>query len=244
MNKAIKLQNVTKAFASKIAVDSVNLDIEGGKITGFLGPNGAGKTTTINMIVGILSPTHGKVTVNGYDVTTDGYESKKLISYIPDNPLLYETMTGFEYLNFIANVYQMDPELAQEEVEKYAKIFELDFALDQTISGYSHGMQQKLALIGGLIHDPDYFILDEPMVGLDPKSSFNLKEIMRQRSDDGKVVLFSTHVMEVAQNVCDDIIIINNGKIIARGSVEEIKELVPEAEGNLEKIFLELTKND
>ncbi len=155
MNKAIKLQNVTKAFASKIAVDSVNLDIEGGKITGFLGPNGAGKTTTINMIVGILSPTHGKVTVNGYDVTTDGYESKKLISYIPDNPLLYETMTGFEYLNFIANVYQMDPELAQEEVEKYAKIFELDFALDQTISGYSHGMQQKLALIGGLIHDPD-----------------------------------------------------------------------------------------
>lgn len=244
MNKAIKLQNVTKAFASKIVVDSVNLDIEGGKITGFLGPNGAGKTTTINMIVGILSPTHGKVTVNGYDVTTDGYESKKLISYIPDNPLLYETMTGFEYLNFIANVYQMDPELAQEEVEKYAKIFELDFALDQTISGYSHGMQQKLALIGGLIHDPDYFILDEPMVGLDPKSSFNLKEIMRQRADDGKVVLFSTHVMEVAQNVCDDIIIINNGKIIARGSVEEIKELVPEAEGNLEKIFLELTKND
>lgn len=244
MNKAIKLQNVTKAFASKIAVDSVNLDIEGGKITGFLGPNGAGKTTTINMIVGILSPTHGKVTVNGYDVTQDGYGSKKLISYIPDNPLLYETMTGFEYLNFIANVYQMDPELAQEEVEKYAKIFELDFALDQTISGYSHGMQQKLALIGGLIHDPDYFILDEPMVGLDPKSSFNLKEIMRQRADDGKVVLFSTHVMEVAQNVCDDIIIINNGKIIARGSVEEIKELVPEAEGNLEKIFLELTKND
>ena len=244
MNKAIKLQNVTKAFASKIAVDSVNIDIEGGKITGFLGPNGAGKTTTINMIVGILSPTHGKVTVNGYDVTTDGYESKKLISYIPDNPLLYETMTGFEYLNFIANVYQMDPELAQEEVEKYAKIFELDFALDQTISGYSHGMQQKLALIGGLIHDPDYFILDEPMVGLDPKSSFNLKEIMRQRADDEKVVLYSNHVMEVAQNVCDDIIIINNGKIIARGSVEEIKELVPEAEGNLEKIFLELTKND
>ena len=244
MNKAIKLQNVTKAFASKLAVDSVNLDIEGGKITGFLGPNGAGKTTTINMIVGILSPTHGKVTVNGYDVTQDGYESKKLISYIPDNPLLYETMTGFESLNFIANVYQMDPELAQEEVDKYAKIFELDFALDQTISGYSHGMQQKLALIGGLIHDPDYFILDEPMVGLDPKSSFNLKEIMRQRADDGKVVLFSTHVMEVAQNVCDDIIIINNGKIIARGSVEEIKELVPKAEGNLEKIFLELTKND
>lgn len=244
MNKAIMLQNVTKDFGSKIAVDSVNLDIESGKITGFLGPNGAGKTTTINMIVGILSPTHGKVAVNGYDVTTDGYESKKLISYIPDNPLLYETMTGFEYLNFIANVYQMDPEFAQEEVEKYAKIFELDFALDQTISGYSHGMQQKLALIGGLIHDPDYFILDEPMVGLDPKSSFNLKEIMRQRADDGKVVLFSTHVMEVAQNVCDDIIIINNGKIIARGSVEEIKELVPEAEGNLEKIFLELTKND
>lgn len=244
MNKAIMLQNVTKAFGSKIAVDSVNLDIEGGKITGFLGPNGAGKTTTINMIVGILSPTHGKVTVNGYDVSKDSYESKKLVSYIPDNPLLYETMTGFEYLNFIANVYQMDPELAQEEVEKYAKIFELDFALDQTISGYSHGMQQKLALIGGLIHDPDYFILDEPMVGLDPKSSFNLKEIMRQRADDGKVVLFSTHVMEVAQNVCDDIIIINNGKIIARGSVEEIKELVPEVEGNLEKIFLELTRND
>ena len=244
MNKAILLENVTKAFGSKIAVDNANLDIDGGKITGFLGPNGAGKTTTINMIVGILSSTHGRVTVGGYDVSKNAYESKKLISYIPDNPLLYETMTGTEYLNFIANVYDMDADLAMERVNEYAKIFELDFALDQTISSYSHGMQQKLALIGGLIHDPDYFILDEPMVGLDPKSSFNLKEIMRQRADDGKVVLFSTHVMEVAQNVCDDIIIINKGKIIARGSVEEIRQLVPEAEGNLEKIFLELTSND
>lgn len=244
MNKAISLQNVTKVFGSKVAVDNVNIEIDGGKITGFLGPNGAGKTTTINMIVGILSPTNGKVTVGGYDVSKDSYESKKLTSYIPDNPLLYETMTGIEYLNFIANVYEMDPNLAIQKVNEYAKIFDIEFALGQTISSYSHGMQQKLALIGGLIHDPDYFILDEPMVGLDPKSSFNLKEIMRQRADDGKVVLFSTHVMEVAQNVCDDIIIINNGKIIARGTVEDIKKLVPEANGNLETIFLELTKND
>lgn len=244
MKKTIEIINVSKKFGTKTAVNNVNLTIDGGKIFGFLGPNGAGKSTTINMIVGILSPSSGNVKVGGFDVTQNSYETKKLISYIPDNPLLYETMTGIEYLNFITNIFSVEPQIAEERIIEYATLFELQDDLNEYISSYSHGMQQKLAIIGGLIHDPEYFILDEPMVGLDPKSSFNLKEIMRKRADDGKVVLFSTHVMEVAQNICDEIAIINKGNIIANGTFEDIKKLVPEANGDLETIFLELTKND
>lgn len=237
----ITLENVTKRYGEKTAVDAVDIDVHAGEIFGFLGPNGAGKTTAIKMIVGLLRPDEGKITLDGIDVLRDPLEAKRHLSYVPDNPEIYNKMTGQQYLHFLASVYGITKEERDRRIQKYADAFEMTDSLPDFISAYSHGMQQKICLIGALLHEPDVFILDEPMVGLDPKSSFRLKELMRERCDAGKSVFFSTHVMEVAEKLCDRIAIINKGKIIAVGTLEEIRAQAKD-EGSLEKIFLELTE--
>ena len=237
----VRLSNVTKKFGSKVAVDQVTLELKPGEIFGFLGPNGAGKTTTIKMIVGILAQDQGEIIVDGIDVRKNPDEAKKRLFFIPDNPDLYETMTGKQYLNFIADAYELKSADRKEWILRYADDFEITGVLNDAISSYSHGMRQKLCLIGALIVDPYLFILDEPMVGLDPRAAFKLKQLMRAHCDAGKIVFFSTHVMEVAEKLCDRIAIINHGKIVAAGTLEEIRSAVQE-EASLEQIFLELTE--
>lgn len=237
----LELTGVTKRFGSKTAADHVDLKVNAGEIFGFLGPNGAGKTTTIKMIVGLLKPDEGKILVDGVDVAQEPLEAKRRLSFVPDNPEVYEKMTGMQYLNFLSNVYELSLEERESRIRRYTEVFEMTSNLSEDISGYSHGMQQKICLIGALLHEPRILILDEPMVGLDPKSSFRLKELMRERCDGGNTVFFSTHVMEVAEKICDRLAIIKEGKIIALGSFEEIKAQAEE-EGSLEKIFLELTE--
>ena len=239
----LKLQNLSKTYSKGTvkAVDNVNLDIEPGEIFGFLGPNGAEKTTTIKMIVGLLKPDSGKVFINEIDVWENPIEAKSQISYVPDSPEIYDKLKGIEYLNFIADMYEIPKDIREERMEKYLEIFNLKNAVGDIIGSYSHGMKQKLVLISALLHEPNLFILDEPMVGLDPKSSFQLKEIMRERCDEGKTVFFSTHVLEVAEKLCDRIAIINKGRIIALGTMDELRSHAEERE-SLEKIFLELTE--
>ncbi len=237
----VRLSNVTKKFGSKVAVDQVTLELKPGEIFGFLGPNGAGKTTTIKMIVGILAQDQGEIIVDGIDVRKNPDEAKKRLCFIPDNPDLYETMTGKQYLNFIADAYELKSADRKERILRYADDFEITGVLNDAISSYSHGMRQKLCLIGALIVDPYLFILDEPMVGLDPRAAFKLKQLMRAHCDVGKIVFFSTHVMEVAERLCDRIAIINHGKIVAAGTLEEIRSAAQE-EASLEQIFLELTE--
>jgi ABC-2 type transport system ATP-binding protein len=239
----LKLENVTKSYnkGEVKAVDNISFEVKPGEIFGFLGPNGAGKTTTIKMIVGLLKPDNGRILVKGIDNQKNPIEVKKLISYVPDNPEVYDRLTGIEYLNFMADVYEVSKDERSERIEKYLEIFKLKDAINDPIKSYSHGMKQKVVLIGALIHDPQLFILDEPMVGLDPKSAFDLKEIMRKRCEEGKTVFFSTHVLEVAEKICDRIAIINKGKIIAQGTMEELKQQSVNKE-SLENIFLELTE--
>jgi ABC-2 type transport system ATP-binding protein len=241
----LKIQNLSKTYGKgKVkAVDNISLEVRPGEIFGFLGPNGAGKTTTIKMIVGLLKPDNGKVFLDNIDVWENPMEAKMNISFVPDTPEVYDKLKGIEYLNFIADVYGIPEDIRQDRIEKYLDIFELRNAIGDFIGSYSHGMKQKLVLISALIHDPKLFILDEPMVGLDPKASFHLKEIMRQRCNEGKTVFFSTHVLEVAEKLCDRIAIINRGKIIALGTMDELRKHSEEKE-SLENIFLELTENE
>ncbi len=237
----IELRNLSKSYGQKKAVDGVDLDVLPGEIFGFLGPNGAGKTTTIKMIVGLLAPDSGSIRVKGIDVKKEPLEAKRRMSYIPDTPELYPNLTGRSYLNFLADVYGVDLEKRDGLIEEYAETFEMRGAIDQFISSYSHGMKQKMAIMGALIHEPDLLIMDEPMVGLDPKSSFRLKEIMRDMCNEGRSVFFSTHVMEVAEQLCDRLAIIDRGRIRALGTMDEIRALAEDG-GSLEKIFLELTQ--
>jgi len=241
----IKLQNVSKSYSkgSVKAVDNINLDVKSGEIFGFLGPNGAGKTTTIKMIVGILKQDSGNITIDGIDTIDNPIEAKMKFSYVPDSPELYDKLTGIDYLNFLSDIYKVSKEDRIDRIKKYSSLFEIENSLGDFIESYSHGMKQKLALVGALVHEPDIFILDEPMVGLDPKSAFNLKKHMRERCENGKTVFFSTHVMEVAEKICDRIAIISKGKIIAVGTIEELRNMADD-ETSLENIFLELTEND
>lgn len=241
----LKISNLSKSYSKGAvkAVDDISIQVKPGEIFGFLGPNGAGKTTTIKMIVGLLKPDNGKILVDNVDVQEDSLRAKSLISYVPDNPEIYAKLDGIEYLNFIADVFEVSVKQRKERIERYSKMFNIDQALGDMIESYSRGMRQKLALTSSLLSDPSLFILDEPMVGLDPKSSFNLKEIMREMCDKGSSVFFSTHVMEVAESLCDRIAIINNGKIVALGTMEELRSNAKES-GTLEKIFLELTENE
>ncbi len=238
----IEISNLSKAYNKGAikAVDNLNLKINDGEIFGFLGPNGAGKTTTIKMMVGLLNSDEGSININGYDIQKQPLEAKKIMGYAPDNPDVYEKLTGIEYLNFIADVYNVPVKDRKERMEYLLDMFGLIDAAPDLIKSYSHGMRQKIVLTGALIHNPSLWILDEPMVGLDPKSSFQLKELMRKHCDNGNVVFFSTHIMEVAEKLCDRIGIINKGKLIAIGTVEELKKR--ENSESLENIFLELTE--
>lgn len=236
----ISFNQLTKRFGDKVAVNNLNLTVQDGEIFGFLGPNGAGKTTTIKMLVGLLEPSTGQISVNNIDVRQNPLEAKRLLSYVPDNPDIYDKMTGKQYLDFLGAVYNLDPVMADKTIRYYADLFEITDALNDLIGSYSHGMKQKLVLVGALFHNPHTLVLDEPMVGLDPKSSFNLKEIMRQRCSQGLSVFFSTHVMEVAEKICDRIAIINHGNIIAVGTMDELRAMAHGGQ-TLEELFLELT---
>ncbi len=237
----ISLKNVTKIYNKTYkAVSNLDINIEAGEIVGFIGPNGAGKTTTIKMLTGILAPTEGSIVLNGYNIQTDSLLAKKEFGYVSDDPNAFLKLKGIEYLNFIADIYGVDTQKRIDLISHYSKLLDMESALNDRISSYSHGMRQKIMIIGVLIYDPNLLILDEPLTGLDPQSSYKLKEIMKERTAAGKSVFFSTHVLEVAEKLCDRIIIINKGSKIYEGTLESLKETYNDL--SLEEIFLELTK--
>ncbi|HOH89106.1 MAG TPA: ABC transporter ATP-binding protein [Bacillota bacterium] len=240
----IELINVNKSYSGIVkAVDDLTLTIPEGQITGFLGPNGAGKTTTIKIITGVLNADSGSITINGKNIRENPLEAKRQFGYVPDNPDMFLRLKGMEYLNFMADIYNVPGELRRERIKGLAESFEMEAALTDQIQSYSHGMRQKIVIMGVLIHDPSVWILDEPMTGLDPKSSFTLKEMMKTHAAAGKTVFFSTHVLEVAEKLCDRVAIINKGKLLFYGTMEEMRENF-RSNGSLEKIFLELTENE
>ena len=212
----IELKNVYKSYVmGKNAVENINLTVNDGEIFGFLGPNGAGKTTTIKMITGILKPTSGKILISGKDIENESIQAKKNFGYIPDNPNMFLKLKWIEYLNFIADVYDLLPAYRKQKIEQLSEKFEMINNLSSKISDYSHGMRQKIFIMGVLLHEPQNWIMDEPMTGLDPKGSYLLKELMREHANKGNAVFFSTHILEVAEKICDKIGIINNGKLVA-----------------------------
>lgn len=240
----IEIKNVTKIYGGKVkAVDNLSLTLKPGEIFGFLGPNGAGKTTTIKMLTGITDPDSGEIIVNGIELAEEPIRYKNQFGFVPDSPDIFLRLKGIEYLNFMGDIYQVDSIHRKERIENLAKRFDMENALNDSISSYSHGMRQKIILMGALIHDPSLWILDEPMTGLDPKSSFYLKEMMREHADKGNVVFFSTHVLEVAEKICDRVGIINKGKLMFCGTMNELRAMVSENEG-LEQIFLEMTNDE
>ncbi|MBE6110656.1 MAG: ABC transporter ATP-binding protein [Erysipelotrichaceae bacterium] len=231
----LKIEHLTKTYGNTKAVDDLTLHIQPGEIFGFIGHNGAGKSTTLKSAVGILPFDNGEITINGHSIKTDPVTCKKDLAYIPDNPDLYEFMSGIGYLNFIADIFGISSDDRQERIRRYADTFELTSSLAQPISAYSHGMKQKLALISALIHEPKLIIMDEPFVGLDPKASHLLKQMMREHCDQGGAIFFSTHVLEVAEKLCDKVAIIKQGKLVKVGTMEEVK-----GDDSLEEVFLEL----
>ena len=231
----LKINNLTKTFGDKKAVDNLTLHINSGEIYGFIGHNGAGKTTTIKCCCGILQFDQGEIYIDGISVKDNPLACKQKIAYIPDNPDLYDFMTGIQFLNFVADVFGVSSDDRDSRIQKYADMFEITGDLAQPISAYSHGMKQKLAIISALIHEPKLIIMDEPFVGLDPKASHLLKETMREMCDKGAAIFFSTHVLEVAEKLCDKVAIIKQGKLIRSGTMEEVK-----GDDSLEDVFLEL----
>ncbi|MCQ2551111.1 MAG: ABC transporter ATP-binding protein [Clostridia bacterium] len=230
----LKITNLTKTFGEKKAVDDLSLEINQGEIFGFIGHNGAGKTTTLKACVGIHDFDNGEILINGHSIQDEPLICKRDLAYIPDNPDLYDFMTGIKYLNFVADIYGIGQE-RYERIEKYAKAFEIYDDLNKVISEYSHGMRQKLALISAWIHSPKLILMDEPFVGLDPKASHLLKQMMRDFCDEGGAIFFSTHVLEVAEKLCDKVAIIKGGKLIKVGTMEEVK-----GDESLEEVFLDL----
>lgn len=237
----IDAHELTKLYGEKTAIREVTFVVQPGEIFGFLGPNGAGKTTTIKIIAGLLHPTSGTVSVAGYDVLEQPLQAKAANGYVPDTPNLYAKLTGRELLRFVADLYEIDPQKAPERIEELLRLFDLTEAGDDTIDSYSHGMQQKIALAAALMHDPKVLILDEPTVGLDPKSARLIKDILRQLADRGAAVFLSTHILEIAERMCDRIGIINKGELIAIGTMEELRAMGTRGETSLEDIFLSLT---
>ena len=231
----LDIQHLTKTYGEKKAVDDLTLHIAPGEIYGFIGHNGAGKTTTLKAAVGILQFDSGEITVGGRSIKTDPLGCKRQLAYIPDNPDLYDYMTGIKYLSFIADVFGVNAATRQARIREYAELFELTGDLTQPIAAYSHGMKQKLSIIAAWLHDPKLIIMDEPFVGLDPKASHLLKTMMRQVCDDGGAIFFSTHVLEVAEKLCDKVAIIKSGRLIRSGTMEEVK-----GDDSLEDVFLEL----
>ena len=236
----IKFENVTKVYNKTVrAVDDISFNVKGGEIVGFIGPNGSGKTTTMKMLTGIIKADVGKITVNGFNVRKDPIKAKESIGYIADSPDMFLRLKGTEFLDLIGDIYRVPTEKRQERIQEFAKRFELTEALSSPIMSYSHGMRQKIMVIAALMHDPPVWILDEPMVGLDPKSAFELKEMMREHAKNGNAVFFSTHALEVAEKLCDRVIIIKKGHILYDGTLEKLEST--NKNESLEKIFLELT---
>lgn len=231
----LNISHLTKTYETKKAVDDLSLHIAPGEIYGFIGHNGAGKTTTLKSVVGILSFDEGEIKIDGVSIKENPIACKKKIAYIPDNPDLYEFMTGIKYLNFIADIFGVSADERKDKIAKYADMFEITQDLAQPISAYSHGMKQKLAIISAWIHNPQLIIMDEPFVGLDPKASHLLKGMMREVCENGGAIFFSTHVLEVAEKLCDKVAIIKGGKLIRSGTMEEVK-----GDASLEEVFLEL----
>ncbi|MGI8317076.1 ABC transporter ATP-binding protein [Halobacillus mangrovi] len=239
----IELNGISKSFPGKRAVQNLSLNVPSGKIFGFLGPNGAGKSTTIKMMTGILPIDQGSIIMNGVDIAKEPMKAKHLFGYVPDRSDIFLRLKGIEYLNFIGDVFQVPLETRKEKIEQLTKSFGIYDALNDHIQTYSHGMRQKIVVSGVLLHDPDVWILDEPLSGLDPKSSYTLKEMMREHASRGKTVFFSTHVLEVVEQLCDEVAIINNGQVQFQGNMKEMKQQFKE-DDNLERLFLELTQNE
>ena len=231
----LKITHLTKKYGEKTAVDDLSLEIKNGEIYGFIGHNGAGKTTTIKSVVGILGFEDGTIEIDGMSIKDNPIECKRKIAYIPDNPDLYDYMSAIKYLNFIADVFGVGEQERMDRIRKYADAFELTSDLAQPVNSFSHGMKQKLAIIAAWIHNPKLVIMDEPFVGLDPKAAHILKEMMRGLCDNGGAIFFSTHVLEVAEKLCDKVAIIKNGKLIKSGTIEDVK-----GDSSLESVFLEL----
>ena len=232
----IEIKNVTKIYnGEKNAVDNISFTVNNGEIFAFIGHNGAGKTTTIKSIVGILDFEEGDILINGKSIKKSPIECKKQMAYVPDNPDLYENMKAIDFINFICDMYEVSKEVREENINKYAKMFEMQEKLDDYISSFSHGMKQKIALIAAFVHNPDVLIMDEPFVGLDPKAVFDIKEVMKDMCKQGKTIFLSTHILEVAEKLCDRVAIIKQGKIVKIGNMKEIK-----GDESLEQVFLEL----
>lgn len=236
----IEVKSLTKSFGNKIAVNNTTWTAKSGHITGFIGQNGAGKTTTLSILTGSLRPTSGTVLLDGIDIETSPLETKKKFGYVSDSPDHFLRLKAREYLDFIADIYEVSIEKRNEFIENFASRFGLSDSLDQPILSFSHGMRQKLIIMGALIHDPDIWILDEPLTGLDPESAYELKEIMKSHAKKGKTVLFSTHVLEVAEKLCDEVIIIKKGTILFSGTLSSLKSRYPDS--SLEDIFLKINK--
>ena len=236
----LNIKNFTKIYANgKVAVDDISLDVESGDIFAFIGPNGAGKTTTIKSVVGINDFNKGEILIDGMNILEKPIECKKILAYIPDNPDIYDTLTGTQYLELVADIFGITKEDRNARTKEYAELLGLEKDLNSPISTYSHGMKQKLVLISAFIHNPKLIVMDEPFVGLDPKASFTMKEIMKKFVSNGSAIFFSTHVLEVAEKLCNKVAIIKDGKIIACGTMEEVKK-----NESLEKVFLESVDNE
>ncbi len=231
----LRIEHLTKKYGDKVAVDDLNLHIAPGEIYGFIGHNGAGKTTTLKSAVGILNFDEGEIYIDGISIRENPLEAKRRLAYIPDNPDLYDFMSGIKYLNFIGDVFGVAPDVRKERIRDLAERFKLTADLAQPIAAYSHGMKQKLALISAFLHEPKLILMDEPFVGLDPTASHLLKQMMRELCDRGGAIFFSTHVLEVAEKLCDKVAIIKNGQLIRSGTMEEVK-----GDDSLEEVFLEL----
>jgi ABC-2 type transport system ATP-binding protein len=240
-NSLIETQNLVKKYGEKLAVKDVSFSVQAGEVFGFLGPNGAGKTTTIKMIVGLLQPTSGTVRVAGFDVLAQPLLAKAASGYVPDTPNLYAKLSGRELLRFVGDLYNLDRAQVAQRADELLRLLDLADAADNTIDSYSHGMQQKTSLAAALMHDPRVLVLDEPTVGLDPKSARLIKDLLRQMADRGSAVFLSTHILEIAERMCDRIGIINKGELVAVGTMDELRSLGKAGEASLEDIFLGLT---
>ena len=239
----IEIKNVSKTYNNNIkAIDNLNLKINDGEIVGFIGLNGAGKTTTIKMMTGILQPDIGTIKINGYDIVKDSLKAKQIIGYIADSPDMFLKLTGMEFINFIANIYKVPLDVRKKRIKEFGERFGLSDVLDKPMQSYSHGMRQKIMVVAALVHDPDVWILDEPLIGLDPTSAFELKKMMREHADKGNSVFFSTHVLEVAEKLCDKIAIIDKGKVVFIGTLKELKDKYHKKD--LEELFMEVIKHE
>lgn len=239
----IEIKNVSKTYNNNIkAIDNLNLTINDGEIVGFIGLNGAGKTTTIKMMTGILQPDIGTIKINGYDIVKDSLKAKQIIGYIADSPDMFLKLTGMEFINFIANIYKVPLDVRKKRIKEFGERFGLSDVLDKPMQSYSHGMRQKIMVVAALVHDPDVWILDEPLIGLDPTSAFELKKMMREHADKGNSVFFSTHVLEVAEKLCDKIAIIDKGKVVFIGTLKELKDKYDKKD--LEELFMEVIKHE